>query len=187
MRLVIELLTARKAENRMEAQASGAPSWVKAAIVGRHPKRTLWRIVILVVVCFVVFRFVLLPIRVQGVSMLPTYRENRVNFVNRLAYMNGEPKRGDVVAIRYAGVHLMLMKRVVGLPGETVAFERGRLIVDGRPIDEPYVKLPCGWNRPPELVGPNQFFVVGDNRSMGESEHEKGRADRERIVGRVLL
>ena len=55
--------------------------------------------------------------------MLPTYRDHGVNFVNRLAYVFHEPRRGDVVAIRtLAGEHVMYMKRIVGLPGETVTF-----------------------------------------------------------------
>jgi signal peptidase I len=171
----------------MVENATAKNDWLTVVVIGRNPRFTLVRIVFLVLVCIIVFKFILLPIRVQGISMLPTYRENRVNFVNRLSYTREEPKRGDVVAIRYAGTHLMLMKRIVGLPGETVEFRNGRLLIDGQVLPEPYLKLPCNWNRPPEKVGPNQFYVVGDNRSMGESEHEKGRADRERIIGKVML
>ena len=90
-------------------------SWVRTIIIGRNPKLTLIRIVFLVVACFVVFKFILLPIRVDGPSMLPTYRESSVNFVNCLAYLNHEPKRGDVVAVRYSGRSIMLMKRVVSM------------------------------------------------------------------------
>ena len=84
-------------------------------------------------VSFVVFKFVLLPIRVEGGSMLPTYQDRSVNFVNRLAYLFHEPRRGDVVAIGLlAGEHVMYMKRVVGLPGETVAFHKGHLYINGQ-------------------------------------------------------
>src|SRR5580698_775271 len=76
-------------------------SWLRIAVVGRHPGMTLIRAGILALACFVVFKFVLLPIRVTGISMLPTYKDHSINFINRLAYLRHEPKRGDVV-----GIHL---------------------------------------------------------------------------------
>ena len=168
--------------------AEQPPPLLQRVLVGRNPKRTLVRIVVLVVVAVVVFRYVLLPIRVNGGSMLPTYRENGVNFVNRLAYLFHEPRRGDVVAIRLlAGEHVMYMKRIVGLPGENVAFHRGRLFVNGKPVDEPYVKLRCTWEHAPEPVGPDQYYFVGDNRNMPWEDHYKGRQSRDLIVGKLLL
>jgi signal peptidase I len=120
--------------------------------------------------------------------MLPTYRENGGNFVNRLAYLFHEPRRGDVVAIGLqAGEHVMYMKRIVGLPGEAVAFHRGRLFINGKPLDEPYVKLPCDWEHEPEQVGPGQYYFVGDNRDMPWEDHRHGRAARNHIVGKILL
>ena len=168
-------------------EAAQRPPWVRIILIGRKPKHTLIRIVVWVVTCFVVAKFVLLPIRVEGVSMLPSYKENRVNFVNRLAYIHSKPKRGDVVAIRLAGPSIMYMKRIVGLPGETVEFHEGQLYIDGHPLPEPYVKFYSNWEHPAETVGPDEYFVVGDNRSMGYYEHTKGRARRDRIMGKVLL
>jgi len=170
------------------AEAAPPPSWLQRVLIGRNPKRTLVRVLVLAVVSFVLFKFVLLPIRVQGGSMLPTYGENGVNFVNRLAYLFHEPRRGDVVAIGLqAGEHIMYMKRIVGLPGETVAFHKGRVFINGKPLDEPYVKLPCNWEHEPEQVGLDQYYVVGDNRDMSWDDHTQGRAARDRIVGKVLL
>ncbi|MGD0261903.1 MAG: signal peptidase I [Verrucomicrobiota bacterium] len=170
------------------ADAAQLPPWLLRVLIGRNPKRTLVRIVVLIVVSFVVFRFALVPIRVEGGSMLPTYKENGVNFVNRLAYLFHEPRRGDVVAIRLlAGEHVMYMKRIVGLPGETVVFHKGHLFINGKLLDEPYVKLPGNWEREPVQVGPDQYYVVGDNRDMLWEGHVQGRAKRELIVGKVLL
>ena len=87
-------------------------SWVRTVIIGRNPRLTFIRIVVLVATCLVLFKFVLLPIRVDGPSMLPTYQESSVNFVNRLAYLKREPQRGDVVAVRYSGRSIMLMKQI---------------------------------------------------------------------------
>jgi signal peptidase I len=169
-------------------EAAQEPSWLQRVLVGRHPKRTLGRIVVLVVVSLVIFKFVFQPIRVQGVSMLPTYREGGIHFVNRLAYLFHTPRRGDVVAIRMqAGEHVMYMKRIVGLPGETVSFHQGCLYINGQPLDEPYVKLRGYWEHDGELVGPDQYYVVGDNRDMAWDDHTKGRPTRNLIVGKILL
>jgi signal peptidase I len=164
------------------------PRWVRIAVIGRNPKATLVRVAVLVVTSFVVFnRFILLPIRVEGISMLPTYKDRSWNFVNRLAYFRHEPQRGDVVSIRMAGIHRMYMKRIIGLPGETVAFVGGRVVINGEVLDEPYEKLPCDWNYPPVKLGPDEYFVVGDNRTMPWERHKFGRATRDRIIGKAIL
>lgn len=163
------------------------PSWLRTVLIGRKPARTLARIAGLVVAVILVRAYVLIPIIVKGPSMLPTYQESGVNFVNRLAYLRSEPQRGDVVAIRTSGTSIMYMKRIVGLPGETVAFREGRVLIDDRVLEEPYVKLPCDWDRAPVTLGDHQYFVVGDNRSMPEMYHVFGETDRARIVGKILL
>lgn len=165
----------------------GSPSWLRIVLFGRRPKYTFMRLVVLVLGTLVIFPFVLLPIRVKGISMQPTYRDGSVNFVNRLAYFWHEPRRGDVVSIRFSAVDVMLMKRVVGLPGETIMFSRGQLYVNDQPLSEPYVKYFYLWNSTPEKLGPDEYFVVGDNRMMRINDHEHGKAERRRIVGKVLL
>jgi signal peptidase I len=173
----------------MIAQTSSfrLPDWLRIVLIGRRPKFTLVRIVVLVAVVLATTPAVILPVRVDGGSMMPTYHAGRINFVNRLAYRRREPQRGDVVSIRYSGYHLMLMKRVVGLPGETVEFIDGSLVVNGEKVAEPYVQYPCNWNRLPQKLGPDEYFVVGDNRAMRIEDHKFGAATRERIVGKVLL
>ena len=172
---------------------SAKPHWLQVILIGRRPRATLARIVVLVAVSVVTFKFVLLPIRVEGISMEPTYHDHRVNCVNRLAYRRQAPRRGDVVAIRVADPgefstpRAMLMKRIIGLPGESVSFHDGHAYINGRLLDEPYVKNPCDWEHEPIQCGPDQYYVVGDNRSMPFTFHMQGRAKRERIVGKVLL
>jgi signal peptidase I len=167
-------------------------SWLRIAAIGRRPGTTLIRAVVLALVCFVVFRFVLLPIRVTGISMMPTYQDHSVNFINGLAYMRHEPQRGDVVGIRLTPSDgsrptVMYLKRIVGLPGETISFIGGRVMINGEPLDEPYEKWPCNWICAPVTLGPTEYFVVGDNRTMSQFDHVFGKVDRSRIVGRVVL
>ena len=160
---------------------------MRALLIGRNPRLTLIRIVALVAVFGVAFGFALLPIRVTGISMLPTYPNRSLNLVNRLAYIFHEPQRGDVVSIQLTGPHGMFMKRIIGLPGETVAFVDGRVLINGKILDEPYEKYSCDWTSPPVTLAVDEYYFVGDNRSMPIEDHEHGVKKRIFIVGKVLL
>jgi signal peptidase I len=166
---------------------SSEPSWVQVAVVGRKPRRTLLRAAFLAIACFVLFRLVILPIRVEGISMMPTYVDKKVNFVNRLAYLFHGPRRGDVVSIRTTGLSIMYMKRVVGLPGEMIEFRRGQLYVNEQPYQEPYVKYKTSWTLPPRKLGPGEYYLAGDSRSMSPDLHSQGVVSKSKIVGKVLL
>jgi signal peptidase I len=163
-----------------------SPSLWRIVLIGRNPQFTLVRILLLVALCFLIPKYVVLPIRVTGISMMPTYKDRAIRVVNRLAYRSRAPQRGDVVAIRLTGEHVMLLKRVVGLPGETLEFIEGTLYIDGQPMVEPYVKFRCNWNIEPLKIGPGEYYVVGDNRSMYERDHTKGRVNMSKIVGKTL-
>jgi len=119
--------------------------------------------------------------------MLDTYKDNSVKVVNCLAFTFHPPQRGDIVAIKMAGRSIMLCKRIVALPGETIAFHHGHLLINGQQMEEPYVKGPCNWELEPEEVGPNEYYFVGDNRSMDFRLHDQGRASRQKILGKVML
>ncbi len=166
-------------------------------VFGRNLKVTLLRAAVWAAVCVVVFKILLVHIRVDGISMLPTCPDRSVYWVNRLAYLWHEPQRGDVVAIRFIQAddsisrleppNVMLLKRIIGLPGETVAFKGGRVLINGEILDEPYETLGCDWNSPPVTLGPDQYYVVGDNRSMPMEYHTHGIYQRSRIVGKARL
>jgi signal peptidase I len=175
----------------------GSRSWLRRAIFGRNLKVTLLRTAVWAVVCVVMFKLLLVHIRVDGISMLPTCRDQSVYWVNRLAYVWHPPERGDVVAIRFIQTDkaisrletpgIMLLKRIIGLPGETVAFKDGRVLINGEILDEPYEKKDCDWNAAPVTLGPNQYYVVGDNRSMPLENHTHGACERNQIVGKARL
>ena len=156
-------------------------------ILGRHPQRTLVRFVVLAAVSFITFTWILIPMRAQGVSMSPTYESGSFNLVNRLAYTITPPQRGDVVAVQLAGPHVVYIKRIVALPNERVSIVKGVVVVDGRPLDEPYVRKRAPWNVAETRLGDAEYFLVGDNRGMSEGEHDFGRAARDRIIGKVLF
>ena len=156
-------------------------------LFGSNPRAALTRATAFAVLAFVVFRFVLLPVRLQGISMLPTYSEGSFDFANRAAYWLREPGRGDVVAIRMAGPSVFYVKRIVGMPGERLAIVKGMVTVDGQPLAEPTVIYRTPWNLVPFTLGPNEYFVAGDNRSMMIADHDLGRTTRDRIVGKLLF
>jgi len=80
----------------------------------------------------------------------------------------------------------MLLKRVVAVEGEEVEFRDGKLFVDGKQMDEPYVRNSCGWNLSPRRVEKGHVYVVGDNRSMALENHAFGQAVIHRIIGAAL-
>ncbi|MFO1498577.1 MAG: signal peptidase I [Verrucomicrobiota bacterium] len=164
-----------------------SPLWMRM-VFGRSPKRTLLRLSCLVLTTFVLFRFVLIPIRVSGFSMMPTYRDGRVNLVNHQAYRWKKPHRGDVIAFRLPEEgNVVLLKRIVAVPGERVRVVQGRAIVNGEPLDEPYIKLTPNKSAPTMgrdlLLGADEYFVIGDNRNVSITR----KIPKHYILGKVLF
>lgn len=166
-----------------------APAWWRVIAFGRRPRATAKRAAVLIgigVFLVVLCTLILRPVRVSGISMEPTYRNGSVNFINRTAYWWGEPKRGDVVGYAYTGEHVMLFKRVIALPGETVQLRGGTVYIDGKPLEEPYLVHRLRWNTKPVTLGPDEYYLIGDNRGMDQRNHEFGRGTRSKIVGKAL-
>jgi signal peptidase I len=156
-------------------------------LVGRRPMRTLARIILLVAISYLAFGFLFLPVRGEGISMGATFVDGQLGFVSTTAYWRTPPRRGDIVGIRMAGRRVMYVKRIVGLPGERLELVNGMVLVDGVHLLEPYLKGGSGWNMAAIQLGPDDFFVVGDNRTMPIELHDLGVAHRDRIVGKVLF
>ncbi|MBI2949364.1 MAG: signal peptidase I [Verrucomicrobia bacterium] len=174
----------------MTIEAVTAPSdpWLKRFVIGRNPRWTLARVLIVVVIVFVLFKFVFIPIKVVGISMEPTYVEGRIRLVNKLAYRKSEPQRGDIVAVRMKSEPVVLLKRIIGLPGERVVFSDRKIYVNGKRLEEPYVKLSVhhSWSSNWAWIIPkNAYLVIGDNRSMAFKDHYRYLAEKDEILGRV--
>ena len=169
-----------------------APWWQVVAI-GRNPRTTLVRLAITLVLVFIGFRVSIQPILVQGISMQPTYKDGQRRFLNQLAYRFAPPQRGDVIGIREAGKQVLLLKRVIGLPGERFRIVQGTVLINGEPLEEPYllpptngVRNPARWNVPEVRLEEDEHSVIGDNRSMRQDDHYFGIVGRDRIVGRLM-
>ena len=135
----------------------------------------------------IVFKFVLMPVRVTGVSMEPTYNNGMVKVINRLAYVGGEPRRGDIVAVTLTGHSVMFLKRIIALPGETVSMKNGVVLINGEPLTETYTAPNPYWNFGDNTMRDDEYLVIGDNRSMRQDEHEFGAVTADRIVGKVAF
>ncbi len=144
------------------------------------------RVVLVAVCAYLFFGHVCTPFFARGHSMEPAYKDGSFDFIWKPRYWLSPPERGDVVTVRLAGEDVVYLKRVVALAGDEVEFRQGTLFLNGRPVDEAYVKGPCDWNLPPREVDPGNVYLVGDNRSMPMEQHDFGQTSLRRIVGGPL-
>jgi signal peptidase I len=140
----------------------------------------LTRLLALLLLVLIVREWVWMPVLIGGESMLPTLRAGQFAGVNKLAYLFGPPRRRDIVAV-WTGKDLMV-KRIVGLPGEEIAARGGTLYINGSPLSEPYA-IQRDWNVAAGTLDLNSFLVVGDNRAQTVAAV----VSRGRIVGRLGL
>ncbi len=138
---------------------------------------------VVAVISFIIFSYILIPFRIHGHSMEPTYKDRGFNFCFRLRYVFSKPSPQDVVAIRFAGKRVMLLKRVIATEGQVVSFQNGKLFIDGKMVDEPYVKYPSDWNLSPRKVEKDRVYVIGDNRNVPIEQHDFGQTSYDRIIG----
>jgi signal peptidase I len=157
-----------------------------------------WVIVIAValLVAFVVRTFVLAHFVVEGESMYSTLETGDRVFVNKLSYRLHDPNRGDVVVLHQitGASERDLIKRVIGLPGETVEVRNCTVLIDGRVLNEPYldpeVVTPTDCGGDYSLNGPvpeDHVFVMGDNRGGSQDSRVIGPIAEDDLVGRAFV
>jgi signal peptidase I len=170
---------------------------VEAPLPPRKKKNNgLWETVRFAVLAFVIVwpirAFVAQPFIVSGSSMVPTFENSQYLIVDQISYRLEDPKRGDVVIFKYPNdTSKYFIKRIIGLPGETVIINGSNVSVkdkDGNitPLDEPYVKN-ISSNKMETDLGDGEYFVMGDNRDASSDSRVWGNLDRHFIVGRALI
>jgi signal peptidase I len=167
----------------------------RAAARDRRRAIREWVILIAValLVAFVVRQFVFQLFYIPSGSMVPRLEVGDQVFVNKLAYDFGDPARGDLVVFtrpaNWSDVPVDdLVKRVVGLPGETIEGREGHVYIDGRRLPERY--LPTGTSTSsfgPLTVPPHEYFMMGDNRSGSNDSRMHSPVDRDEFVGKVFM
>lgn len=150
---------------------------------------------LLAVLIIVPFRlFVAQPFVVQGASMEPTYLDGEYLIVDQLTYRFNEPKRGDVITFRYPeDPSVFFIKRIVGLPGETVVVDDETVTITTPGIGtielvEPYARFDGPlFGRQSLTLGEDEFYVLGDNRPRSADSRLWGALPKENIMGRTLF
>jgi signal peptidase I len=121
---------------------------------------------------------------VVGTSMQPGLGTGDVLLVDKLAYRKAEPLRGDIVLARYDNE--MIVKRIVGFPGEEVSVRRGRVFVNGGSLIESHLIIPGPLEITPGRLLPGRFALLGDNREVGAYQPIHAIVAKNDIVGRVV-
>jgi signal peptidase I len=161
----------------------------------------IWDLVKVVVIALVIIipirYYVIQPFIVSGSSMEPTFENGQYLIVNELDYHIGNPQRGDVIVFKYPkNTSEYFIKRVIGLPGEKVLIQNGKVIIyntanpNGFTLNESY--LPAGLyteatTDQPITLGPDEYFVLGDNRPASSDSRFWGDVPSNDIVGKVVL
>ncbi|MCL4393517.1 MAG: signal peptidase I [Chloroflexi bacterium] len=150
--------------------------------------RELVETLVLTLVIFLLIRFAAPNFRIEGSSMEPNFHDGEHLFVNRLAYMFGVPERGDVIVfIPPSSLTRDYIKRVIGLPGDRVEIVDGTVYINGNALDEPYPLNRGSSSYGPITVGPNEYFVLGDNRDNSSDSRSWGLLARDKIIGKAWI
>ena len=171
------------------------PEAAMRAIAPRRRVRSLLRtwtrdLVISLGISGFIILFLYQPVKVEGTSMLPGLEDQERIFINKFVYHFESVSRGDVVVFRYPrDPGKSYIKRVIGVPGDRIRIERGRVYVNGRRLAEDYV--PRDFVDPhsyPETVVPDHaYYVLGDHRSMSNDSREFGPVDESCIYGKAVF
>ena len=142
--------------------------------------------VVLAILIFLVIRSLVQNYRIEGQSMEPNFQHGQYLLVNKLAYRLGEYRRGDVIVFHYPNNPSQdYIKRVIGLPGDTVEFQDGVLIVNGLSVEEPYDQVPIARNIEAQTVAPGFLYVLGDNRPASSDTRTWGQLSQEFVIGKA--
>jgi len=147
--------------------------------------KILWWLLGCAAAAFLAARYVASPFVVVGESMSPTLRSWDLCVLQRVYHY--QPRRGDVILFRTADdppVHFI--KRVIAVPGETVAVSCGVVQLNGAPLPESYTTASSNWDLAPTNVPPGRVFVIGDNQAEGGTETWRGFVATRLVMGRLI-
>jgi signal peptidase I len=141
-------------------------------------------------VSFFIITFLYQPVRVEGTSMLPRLGDQDRLFINKFVYHFAEIHRGDVVVFHYPrDPQKSYIKRVIAVPGDELRIDDGRTYINGRLLPEPYVPKRFHDSRSQDVmvIQPDQYFVMGDHRSISSDSRDFGPVPRDLIYGKAAF
>lgn len=153
---------------------------------------TLWLrdILVSIAASVLIILFLYQPVRVEGTSMLPRLEDHDRLFINKFVYHFESIHRGDVVVFHYPrDPEKSYIKRVIALPGDRLRIDRGQVILNGHSLPEAYVpeEYRDGKSLPEETIPEDEYFVMGDHRSISSDSREFGPVDRDLIYGKAVF
>jgi signal peptidase I len=126
-------------------------------------------------------------VRVDGFSMIPTLEDGEFVLVSKINYRFGDVERGDIIVFHFPmDPEQELIKRVIGLPGDTISVQSGMVSVNGQMLDEPYIAAAPAYSGN-WTVPDGQLFVLGDNRNDSSDSHSWGFLPYEKVVGKAVV
>lgn len=126
-------------------------------------------------------------IRVEGGSMEPSLHDGEFVVINRLAYRWNDPQRGEIIVFRFPlDPERRFIKRIIGLPGDTVTVSEGQVLVNNLPVQEPYVSAPPRYDGT-WTVEDGHVFVLGDNRNNSSDSQNWGSLRTDEIIGKAII
>lgn len=187
-----------------ETEPRPAPEVESAKHEWKQVLREILETLGLAVILFMVINLVSARVRVEGFSMLPTLNNGEYILISRLSYKLGDFHRGDIIVFRppmYPDATLWqrlfglpsfhdnyedYIKRIIGLPGETVRIENGTVYINGVALLEDYIAAPPDYSNE-WTVPAGQLFVLGDNRNNSADSHAWGFLPEENVLGKALV
>ncbi len=134
------------------------------------------------------FKFSAQTFSIYMSSMEPSFYEGQRLLVNKVAYIFGDPQRGDVVIfVAPDPMEGDYIKRVIALPRDTVEVKEGAVHINGFKLDEPYIKSPPGYSLKEQKIPENMYFVLGDNRNNSDDSHNNWLVPRQNMIGKAWL
>jgi signal peptidase I len=146
-------------------------------------------IISLAISCFIII-FLYQPVKVEGTSMMPSLEDQERIFVNKFVYRLEPIQRGDIIVFRYPrDPSKSFIKRVIGLAGDHIQIDAGRVFVNGKAIDEEYVPHAYEDERSyaEVVVPPDSYFVLGDHRSLSNDSRDFGPVGQSYIYGKAVF
>ena len=144
-------------------------------------------------ICYLIVTFVGQRTVVSGTSMVPTLQDHDNLITDKISYRFTDPDRYDIIVLRVESQHENFIKRIIGLPGETVQIVGGRVYINGELLESDVygneLMINPGRASQPITLGEDEYFVLGDNRngSADSRTEEVGNVDKSRIIGRAFV